>query len=127
MQLFLAHYLFVLAAWTLVIKFLFPIAWDLAYGEALGTHIYRDFWWIAHIALGWALLREPPWLRPLAWGVTLAELVIVITRLALFLRAPEWTLWQTNWFVNKLFVLGAFVLMAVWLVRSGGRRKAPGP
>ena len=36
--------------------------------------------------------------------------------LALFLAAPEWTIWTTNWFINKLFVLLCFGLMLPYLV-----------
>ena len=39
-----------------------------------------------------------------------------MTKLALFLAAPEWTIWTTNWFINKLFVLLCFGLMLPWLV-----------
>ena len=35
----------------------------------------------------------------------------MVTKFVLFLGEPEWTIWTTNWFVNKLFVLGCFVLM----------------
>ncbi|AXS82866.1 MULTISPECIES: hypothetical protein [Marinobacter] len=28
-----------------------------------------------------------------------------------FLAGPEWSVWRTNWFVNKVFVLAAFVLV----------------
>ena len=38
----LAHWLILLAAWTLAIKFVFPIAYDAAYGHPIGTHIYWD-------------------------------------------------------------------------------------
>ena len=38
--LFLAHSLIVLAAWTVTIKFLLPMAYALEYGRPLGAHIY---------------------------------------------------------------------------------------
>jgi hypothetical protein len=113
---FLAHFLIVLAAWTVTIKFLFPIGYALSYGLPIGSHIYWDFWWVVHLWLAWALLRWKPYTYLLAIGVSLAETLIVVTKFALFLSAPEWTIWTTNWFINKLFVLLCFGLMLPYLV-----------
>jgi hypothetical protein len=113
---FLAHYLILLAAWTVTIKFLFPIAYALGYGLPLGTHIYWDFWWVVHLWLAWALLHWRPYTYVLALGVSVAEIAIIVTKLALFLPAPEWTLWTTNWFINKLFVLACFCLMLPYVL-----------
>lgn len=127
MRLFLAHFLFILAAWTLLIKYLFPVAWSAVYGEPLLAHVMWDFWWVAHLWLGWALLRRPFYLEGFAWLVAVTEIVIVVTRFALFLPDPEWTIWRVNWFVNKVFVLAAFTLMAGWLAHGRlARRVAPG-
>jgi hypothetical protein len=112
---FLAHFLIVLAAWTVTIKFLFPIGYAIAYGLPLGTHIYWDFWWLVHLWLAWALLRWPAYAFALAVGVASVEIVIVVTKFGLFLAAPEWTIWTTNWFINKLFVLLCFGLMLPYL------------
>ena len=111
MTVFLAHFLFVLAAWTVVVKYLFPVAWALAHGLAPATHVYVDFWPVVHVWLGWALLARPRYTLALALVVSVVEIVIVVTKFVLFLGAPEWTIWTTNWFVNKVFVLGCFVLM----------------
>ena len=111
MTVFLAHLLFVLAAWTVVIKYLFPVAYALAHGLAPATHVYLDFWPVAHVWLGWALLARPRYTFALALTVAVLEIVIVVTKFVLFLGEPQWTIWTTNWFVNKLFVLGCFVLM----------------
>jgi hypothetical protein len=113
---FLAHFLIVLAAWTVTIKFLFPIAYAVAYGLPIGTHIYWDFWWVVHLWLAWALLRWRSYSFALAIGVSSVEIAIVVTKLALFLAAPEWTIWTTNWFINKLFVLLVFCLMLPYLM-----------
>ena len=51
----------------------------------------------------------------LATGVALLEIAIIVTKFVLFLSAPEWTLWTTNWFINKVFVLACFCLMLPWL------------
>ena len=116
MIVFLAHFLIVLAAWTVTIKFLFPIAYALAYGLPTGTHVYWDFWWVVHLWLAFALLRRRSYAWLAALGVSVAEIAIVLTKFALFLQAPEWTIWTTNWFVNKLFVLLCFGLMLPYLV-----------
>jgi hypothetical protein len=132
MRTFLAHWLILLAAWTVTIKFLFPIGFALAAGSPLMTHVYWDFWWVVHLWLAWALLRSPPYTTALALGVAVIEVLIVVTKLALFLRAPEWTIWTTNWFINKLFVLACFGLMLAWLAlgrpfRSMRPEPAPRP
>jgi len=126
MIVFLAHFLIVLAAWTVTIKFLFPIAYALAYGLPLGAHIYWDFWWVVHLWLAWALLRWRAYTFALAIGVAAVETLIVVTKLTLFLAAPEWTIWTTNWFINKLFVLLVFCLMLPYFVlrRRALRAKA---
>jgi len=94
---FFAHFLFILAAWTLVIKYVFPIAYALQYGLPAWTFINLDLWPVVHVWLGWSL-------------------VIIVSKFAIFLSAPEWTIWRTNWFVNKIFVLSCFVMLLTWLL-----------
>src|SRR5919106_5407001 len=88
MIVFLAHFLIVLAAWTVTIKFLFPIAYALGEGAPLDTYIYWDFWWVVHLWLAWALLRWQPYAYALALGVSTVEIAIVVTKLVLFLADP---------------------------------------
>ena len=115
---FLAHFLFVLAAWTVFIKYLFPVAFALAAGEPVTTWIYWDLWPVAHVWLGWALLARPPWTRALAIVMAVVEIAIISTAFWLFLSDPEWSIWRTNWFVNKVFVLVCFLLvLATALIR----------
>ena len=126
----LAYFLFFLAAWTLVIKFIFPIAFSLAYGLDVMEHIFWDFWWVVHIILGWAMLRPPT--KPLGWvalSASIAEIFIVTIKFYFFLSSPEWTIWRTNWFINKIFVLIIFILLLIDLIRNwqnyqGKSRKA---
>ena len=113
---FLAHFLFILAAWTLVIKYAFPIAYAAAEGVALGTYIFWDFWWVVHIFLGWSLLHWQRYTFELAIGVSVAEIIIIAGKFVLFLSGPEWTIWRTNWFVNKLFVLACFIMLLGYLL-----------
>lgn len=132
MRIFLAHYLILLATWTVTIKFLFPIAFSAFEDSPLLSHVYWDFWWVIQLWLAWALLRWPPYTPLLAIGVAVIEIAIIVTKFVLFLSAPEWTIWTTNWFINKLFVLACFGLMLGWLARRGvqprllSREEAPG-
>ena len=115
---FLAHFLFVLAAWTLTIKFFFPIAYAVAAGMPAATHVYWDFWWVIHLWLAWALLNWQRYTFALTIVVSVAEIAIIVTKFGLFLSAPEWSIWRTNWFINKLFVLACFILLLVYFLAN---------
>jgi hypothetical protein len=114
---FLAHFLVILAAWTLTIKFAFPIAFAIAEGLPVHTHIYWDFWWIAHLWLAWALLNWRRYTCAAAIAISVVEIGIIVTKFWLFLAAPEWDMWSTNWFINKIFVLGCFALILAYFTR----------
>ena len=118
---FFAHFLFILAAWTLVIKYIFPVAYALHEGVPVGTYIMWDFWWVVHIALGWSLLRWNRYTFQFAAAVSLVEIAIVVTKFVVFLVEPQWTIWRTNWFINKVFVLACFVLLLAYLVTKRSR------
>lgn len=124
MNAFLSHWLFLLAAWTLVVKFAFPVAYALGTGAPAGAFVMWDFWWAVHLWLGLALLRWRHYTFALAVGVAAIEIVIVAVKFVLFLDAPVWTIWTANWFVNKLFVLACFVTMAAWLALHWRRLRA---
>ena len=121
---FIAHFLCILAAWTVVIKYLFPIAYALGEGKPAGTYVYLDLWPVVHVALAWSLLHWRRWTFATALVVSIAEIVIVVTKFAIFLSAPEWTIWRTNWFINKLFVLTCFVWLLGYLAFGAMRRPA---
>jgi hypothetical protein len=116
MKTFLAHFLFILAAWTVVIKYLFPMAYALGEGNPVLTYVYLDFWPVVHVWVGWSLLSWNRYTFALAGVVSVAEIVIVVSKFVLFLAQPEWTIWRTNWFINKIFVLACFVLLLGYLV-----------
>ena len=84
---------------------------------------------MVHLWLARALLRWPSYTFALAIVVAVVEIAIVVTKFALFLAAPEWTIWTTNWFINKLFVLLVFCLMLPYLalhrrqLRSEGEQR----
>jgi hypothetical protein len=118
---FLAHFLFILAAWTVVIKYLLPIGFALHEGVPLDRYIMWDLWWIVHIALGWSLLHWRRHTYAFALTVSVVEIVIIVTKFWIFLSAPDWTLWRSNWFINKVFVLACFVMMLVYLLRYAER------
>ena len=124
---FLAHFLFILAAWTLTIKFFFPVGYALVAGVPVGTYVYWDFWWVVHLWLGWALLYWQRYTLGLAIAVSLAEIVIVVTKFTIFLSTPEWTIWSTNWFINKLFVLACFILLLAYVLRNFQRLRHAAP
>jgi len=113
-KLFFAHWLMLLAAWTLVIKFIFPLIYDAAYGQPIGSHLYWDFWWVIHLWLAWALYRQSRYWWWFAVVVSGMEIGIISIKFMLFLRQPEWTIWQSNWFINKVFVLSCFVLLLIY-------------
>lgn len=113
---FFAHFLFILAAWTIVIKYVFPVAYALQNELPIGTHVYLDAWPVVHIWLGWSLLNWQRYTFHFAVGISVAEIAIVVSKFVLFLASPEWTIWRTNWFINKLFVLGCFVMLLTWLL-----------
>ncbi|MCC7548962.1 MAG: hypothetical protein IT532_14470 [Burkholderiales bacterium] len=125
---FLAHFLLILAAWTVVIKYLFPVGYAVWQGEPPLTHVYLDFWPVVHVWLGWSLLDWQRHTYAFALIVSVAEIVIVVSKFVLFLADPEWTIWRTNWFVNKVFVLGCFTLLLGYLLTHAAalrRRGAP--
>ncbi len=124
---FLAHFLYVLAAWTLTIKYFFPISYALALGAPVGTYVYWDFWWVVHLWLGWSLLNWQRYTVGLAITVSVVEITIVVTKFIIFLSAPEWTIWRTNWFINKLFVLACFILLFIYLLANFRRLRRLAP
>lgn len=125
MTIFIAHFLILLSAWTLVIKFVFPVSMALAEGVGVGTYIYWDFWWVAHLWLAYALLRPQSYTFLLAVGVSVVEIIIVVGKFMLFLPDPDWTIWTTNWFINKVFVLACFCLLLPHALANRRHWRAP--
>ena len=121
---FFAHFLFLLAAWTLVIKFIFPFSFSWYEGTPLDTYIMWDFWWVVHLWLGWALLSWQRYTYALAVSVSAVEIAIISVKFKMFLGDPSWTIWTANWFTNKLFVLACFVLMLGYCVAKHRKLRA---
>ena len=124
MNRFFAHFLFILAAWTIVIKYVFPIAYAMNENLPWSTYVYVDLWPLVHVALGWALIKWPRHTFEFAVAVSVAEIAIILSKFALFLAAPEWTIWRTNWFINKIFVLACFAMLLTWLLLNLSTVKA---
>lgn len=118
---FLAHFLFLLVAWTIFIKYLFPMGYSLFYGEPLSRYIYWDLWPLGHVWMGWALLARPRYTRALAIVMSVIEIGIIVTFFVWFLSEPEWSIWRTNWFTNKVFVLSCFILLLFTAIASPQR------
>ncbi len=113
---FFAHFLFILAAWTAVIKYVFPIAYAIQNALPPLSYIYLDLWPVVHVWLGWSMLRWQRHTFEFAVGVSVIEIAIIVSKFVLFLESPEWTIWRTNWFINKIFVLSCFVMLLTWLL-----------
>lgn len=121
--------LYVSAAWTLAIKYLMPIGWALWLGEPLTRFIFFwDAWWVAHLAVGWGLVRGKRGIWIYALLLALAEIAIIATKLVLFVLEPAFDFWTANWFVNKCWLLVYFSFSLYWLSRPTTMAflKAPG-
>ena len=124
MNRFFAHFLFILAAWTVVIKYVFPMTYAIHNDLPIGSYVYLDLWPVVHVWLGWSLLHWQRYTFEFAVGVSIAEIVIIVSKFVQFLASPEWTIWRTNWFINKIFVLGCFVMLLTWLLLNTRSIKA---
>lgn len=109
---FFAHLLIFVAVWSLFIKYLFPITFAVVYDEPALHYVYWDFWPLVHLWLAWSLLTLPSYVKWLAWCIALVEVIIILVKFYLFLTDPQWDIWRTNWFINKVFVLLTFLLLS---------------
>ena len=116
MTLFFIHYLVIIATWTLVIKFIFPISYAIFQDVSWSTYVMWDFWWVAHLWLAWAFLAQWRYLYPLAYIISALEVLIISFKFHVFFGNPDWTIWTANWFINKVFVLSCFLLIFGYLV-----------
>lgn len=120
---FMGRLLYVSAAWTVAIKYVLPLLWALGSGAPLTTFIlYWDAWWVAHMAVGWGLVRARRGIWIWALLLALVEIAIILAKLILFLRDPTFDFWTTNWFVNKCWLLAYFSFSLYWLSRPDVRR-----
>ena len=107
-----------IASWTVFIKFIFPIIYAFHYGESFSKFIMWDFWWIAHIWLGWSLLNISKKTYYLGLLICFSELIIILYKLYNFFESPNWIIWDTNWMINKIFVLILFLFISLILLKN---------
>jgi hypothetical protein len=127
--------LVVMVTWTVVVKYLVPVAWfvaERAAGRAPeAVPVMWDLWPLAHLALAGLLWRRHPWALRAGIAVGAAEWLIVVLKLALFLTEPARDLWSLLWASNKLYVLVYFTWLLAVLLRRGrpglGVGRAPLP
>jgi hypothetical protein len=121
--------LVVMVTWTLVVKYLAPLAWfvaERAAGRAPeAVPVMWDFWPLAHLALAALLWRRHPWALRVGIAVGAAEWLIVVLKLAVYLAEPARDFWSLLWASNKLYVLAYFTWLLALLLRRG--RAALGP
>ncbi|MGB1090967.1 MAG: hypothetical protein ACPGYX_02495 [Oceanobacter sp.] len=110
---FLGYSLIFIAVWTVVIKYLFPIAFAQSAMLHWDTWVTYDLWPLVHAWLGWAMLTGQPFALNSALLISVVEIAIVSLKLAYFFATLEWTIWEANWLINKMFVLGVFVAILV--------------
>jgi len=119
----LGRLLYFFAFYTLTIKYFIPIGWAIHLSEPLTTYIFFwDAWWIAHIAVGYGLihLRKGTW----QWAMllTLAEIIIIVSKFVLYYFNPNLDFWHWMWFVNKCFLLLYFLFLFIRLLRKDVRQ-----
>lgn len=117
--------LIVMIVWTLVIKYLSPVVWfwseRLAGRDPDAVPVMWDFWPVAHAVLATALWRRSDWARPFGLAIAGVEVAVVVTKLALYLRAPVLDYWHLLWLTNKIYVLAVFACL-LYVLAGPGRR-----
>ena len=114
----ISSWLIFIAAWTILIKFIFPVLYALNYGENITKYIMWDFWWIAHLWLANSFLNLSKKTYYIGMLICISELIIIIYKLIAFFISPQWTIWETNWMINKIIVLILFIIITVILLKN---------
>lgn len=118
------YLLYFFAAFTLTIKYVLPVAWAVAQKAPLTAYIFFwDAWWIAHIAVGYGLLRPAKGIWVWAFLLALAEIVIIAVKLTLYFTQPFSDIWHVLWAVNKSMMLVYFVIFFGWLTHANVRKE----
>lgn len=114
--------LYFFAAYTVLIKYLLPVAWALKNGEPPASYIYFwDAWWIAHLAVGAGLAGMKKGIWGWAFLLTAVEIIIIVVKFAFYLGEPALTFWHLNWFINKSLLLAYFTVLGLWLIKKETR------
>ena len=114
----ISSWLIFIAAWTILIKFIFPVLYALNYGENITKYIMWDFWWIAHLWLAYSFLNISRNTYFIGLIICIFELIIIVYKLYIFFIFPQWTIWETNWMINKIFVLILFIFITKILISN---------
>lgn len=114
----ISSWLIFIAAWTILIKFIFPVLYALNYGENITKYIMWDFWWVAHLWLAYSFLNISRNTYFIGLIICIFELIIIIYKLYIFFIFPQWTIWETNWMINKIFVLILFIFITKILISN---------
>ena len=114
----ISSWLIFIAAWTILIKFIFPVLYALNYGENITKYIMWDFWWVAHLWLAYSFLNISRNTYFIGLLICVFELIIIIYKLYVFFIFPQWTIWETNWMINKIFVLILFIFITKILISN---------
>jgi hypothetical protein len=129
--------LIVMITWTVVVKYLAPLAWFWAETAAgrppASVALMWDLWPVAHALLAVVLWRSADatgrlgfraW--TLALGVAAVETAIVVAKLAVWSAQPDRSFWKLLWLTNKVYVLLFFLwLLALLLSPAGRPQRAP--
>jgi len=120
----LGKWLYFFACWTILIKYVLPISAALRDGVSLTQYIYFwDLWWAAHLYVGWGLCKPKAGIWKWAFLLTATEIIIIVSKFVIYLKDPNLDFWHVNWFVNKVFLLVYFSIMAVWLFGKKARQE----
>lgn len=115
--------LYVFAFYTLIIKYIMPIAASVMHDVEWTTYIYFwDAWWLFHMIIGYCLIKQKKGVWIWALLLTLAEIVIITWKFILYLPNPNFDIWHLNWFINKCFLIVYFWVMFFWLFKKDIRR-----
>ena len=115
---FMSSWLVMLGAWTILIKYVFPVIYSLVYQQALTANIMWDFWWVAHFWLAYSFLIPSRKTFVVGMIIAISEFFIITYKLAVFYFDPVWNIWQTNWLINKIFVLFTFIMIIGLLLKN---------
>ncbi len=107
-----------IALWTVFIKFGFPIMYALNYGESFTRFVMWDFWWVAHLWLAWSFLNISHKTYYIGLLICFLELIIILYKLYNFFESPNWSIWDTSWMINKIFVLGLFLFITLIILKN---------
>ena len=113
-----SSWLVMIGAWTILIKYIFPVIYSLVYQHALTLNIMWDFWWVAHFWLAYSFLNPSRKTFMVGMIIAISEFFIITYKLTVFCFDPVWSIWQTNWLINKIFVLFTFIMIIGLLLKN---------